>query len=162
MQIYNNQTANNDIINNNCIIIMILGAIEIPQVFKDIIAASKELFDLIHDSSKHKKHILGIIKVPAIINKLNSKHVAYYDGESKINFVVRRHYKAIYDMCTSDGHVIVGTPGISKSVSLYYPLLAHFFNYKNPEEAPPVLLHTVIDNYCLLFENGKCFVKCLC
>ena len=79
------------------------------------------------------------------------------NNNQSFNFIIRKHYKHIYGKCNEDdAYGIIGTPGIAKSVSLLYPLLSHFGQYKDSiSDAPPVLLHCCRTDVAHLFFNGS-------
>ena len=79
------------------------------------------------------------------------------NNNQSFNFIIRKHYKHIYGKCNEDdAYGIIGTPGIAKSVSLLYPLLSHFGQYKDSiSDAPPVLLHSCMGDIAHLFFNGS-------
>ena len=79
------------------------------------------------------------------------------NNNQSFNFIIRKHYKHIYGKCNEDdAYGIIGTPGIAKSVSLLYPLLTHFGQYKDSiTDAPPVMLQSCMADDAHLFFNGS-------
>ena len=93
--------------------------------------------------------------MPSLIHRLKDTGIDIKDNGFK--FIIRKYYKHIYGKCNEDdAYGIIGTPGIAKSVSLLYPLLSHFGQYKHSiADAPPILLHSCFTNDAHLFFNGS-------
>ena len=93
--------------------------------------------------------------MPPLVNRLKQSEIDMKDDEFK--FVIRKYYKHIYGKCNGlPAFGIIGTPGNAKSVSLLYPLLTHFGQYKDSiADAPPVLLHSCLTDEAHLFFNGS-------
>ena len=93
--------------------------------------------------------------MPSLIHRLKDTGIDIKDNGFK--FIIRKYYKHIYGQCNEDdAYGIIGTPGIAKSVSLLYPILSHFGQYKDSiADAPPVLLHSCRTDDAHLFFNGS-------
>jgi len=134
------------------------------------IVENKEVAQLVHKSAidlvnleksfeegnSEFKHIVGYVPMPPLVNRLKQNEIDIKDNEFK--FVIRKYYKHIYGKCNveDDAYGIIGTPGIAKSVSLLYPILSHFGQYKDSiADAPPVLLHSCrTDDAHLFFDRS--------
>ena len=93
--------------------------------------------------------------MPLLIYRLCGTEIDVNNGD--FNFIIRKHYKNIYDQCVLKENAIIGVPGTAQSVSLLYPLLSHFIQNKESVEDAPVLLHSCFTDRAHLFFNGSCW-----
>lgn len=130
----------------------------IAEVVKNSVEKLKNLLtdwecELKNSTRTNNKHIIGSIPMPlSLIYRISGNDIQSVDNNEiqTFNFVIRKHYPAIYNKCTLERNGIIGTPGIAKSVSLLYPLLDHL---ANKSADIPVLLHS--GGEASIFWNGS-------
>jgi hypothetical protein len=103
------------------------------------------------------QYIQGSVPMPvSLINRLTKNEIFTHSTEL-FNFIIRTHYKPLYEKCFDTRNGVIGTPGIAKSVSRLYPLLNHHLKWKNSLDSPPVLLHSIERDDLFLFFDGSCW-----
>ena len=139
------------------------SAVENKKLAMDIHECAKQLAELeinYRNGKSEYQHIIGSVPVPVnLIMRVRKENVSV--NNEMMNFVVRKCYEPIYKKCfDSKGKksCIIGTPGISKSVSLCYPLLKHFIPHVKSgdfENALPVVLHHPESDRALIWHQAS-------